>query len=49
MKNSSQISQNGKLVEEKFIVEYKNEFYDVTEFLTKHPGAYRLPLKKLVS
>lgn len=38
MSIASKIPQNGKLVEEKFIVEYRNELYDVTEFLLKHPG-----------
>lgn len=42
MKNSSEVSQNGKLVEEKFIVEYKKELYDVTDFLAKHPGGINL-------
>jgi len=26
------------IVEEKFVVEYKNELYDITEFMHKHPG-----------
>lgn len=38
MENSSKISENGKLVEEKFIVEYRNQLYDITEFMRKHPG-----------
>lgn len=30
--------QNGRVVDEKFIVEYQNDLYDVTEFVLKHPG-----------
>lgn len=33
-----EISQNGNLVDEKFIVEYEKEFYDITDFMLKHPG-----------
>lgn len=29
---------NGKLVEEKLIVAYKSDLYDLTEFIYKHPG-----------
>lgn len=32
------LRQTGKLVEEKFVVEYKKELYDITEFMHKHPG-----------
>lgn len=32
------MSQNGNLVQEKFIVEYKKNHYDITEFMSKHPG-----------
>lgn len=27
-----------QLIEEKFIVEYENDHYDLTEFMLKHPG-----------
>lgn len=26
------------MVEEKFIVEYRNDLYDITEFIKNHPG-----------
>lgn len=30
--------QNGKVTNEKFIVEYEDDLYDVTGFILKHPG-----------
>lgn len=38
MSYSNKVYSDGKLVEEKFIVEYRNELYDITEFMLKHPG-----------
>jgi cytochrome b involved in lipid metabolism len=38
MKSTKVFQQNGKLIEEKFIVEYKSELYDITNFMHKHPG-----------
>lgn len=38
MSFSEKTAQNGNLVEEKFIVEYRKELYDITEFMLKHPG-----------
>lgn len=38
MNSLKNFPQNGRVVDEKFIVEYKNELYDVTEFILKHPG-----------
>lgn len=32
------MAQNGRIVEEKFIVEFRKELYDITEFMRKHPG-----------
>lgn len=38
MKSFKETPQNRKLVEEKFIVEYESELYDITDFMRKHPG-----------
>jgi cytochrome b involved in lipid metabolism len=35
---SDQKQSHGKVVEEKLIVAYKSELYDITEFIYKHPG-----------
>lgn len=32
------IRENEKKAKEKFIVEYEKEFYDITDFMHKHPG-----------
>jgi 4-hydroxysphinganine ceramide fatty acyl 2-hydroxylase len=37
MENSRKISIP-KLIEEKFIVKYKNDLFDITKFMSKHPG-----------
>ncbi|KAG5671569.1 hypothetical protein PVAND_001762 [Polypedilum vanderplanki] len=34
----NRINTNGKIIKEKLIVSYKNNFYDLTKFLFKHPG-----------
>lgn len=36
--SSDQKQRHGKVVEEKLIVAYKSELYDLTEFFYKHPG-----------
>lgn len=38
MSYSAKTPQNSNLIEEKFIVKYKDENYDITEFMLKHPG-----------
>lgn len=38
MDSEKEIHSNGKLIEEKFIVQYENELYDITDFMHKHPG-----------
>lgn len=38
MSSKKKFPQNGRIVDEKFIVEYQNDLYDVTEFILKHPG-----------
>lgn len=39
MSQSERLPKNGiRVIEEKFIVEYEKEFYDITQFMLKHPG-----------
>lgn len=38
MSSLKNFPQNGRVTNEKFIVEYENDLYDVTEFILKHPG-----------
>lgn len=35
---NGKIRENEKKAKEKFIVEYEKEFYDITDFMHKHPG-----------
>ena len=34
----TKFTESEKTVEEKFIVEYQNDLYDISEFMSKHPG-----------
>jgi cytochrome b involved in lipid metabolism len=40
MKGERKTIQNGKFIEEKFVVEYKKQLYDITSFVAKHPGGF---------